>query len=210
MPDLPIVAPGYAPEEPEAEDLSGCLTNTCVLNRAVLTETMQAAMNRPFFRVLRVGEPLLALLCLGLLIWAVTDGQPRYAIWCGFLLVMLGFFYVQQFLLYPKKAVKNQLLRQLRDDGAAELENRLYFTQESVANRRGDSAQVLHMDYGKIRRVTETERLIVLTTRTRRLIPLDKSGFENGTVEDLNALLQAKCPKLRLGTRDADVSRFPE
>jgi len=197
MPDLPIVAPGYAPEEPEAEDLSGCLANTCVLDRAVLTETMQAAMNRPFFRVLRVGEPLLALLCLGLLIWAVTDGQPRYAVWCGFLLVMLGFFYVQQFLLYPKKAVKNQLLRQLRDDGAAELENRLYFTQESVANRRGNSDQVLHMDYSKLKGITETRSLIILTTKANRLISLDKNGFTNGTAQDLKQLLAEKCPQIK-------------
>ena len=89
MSDLPIVAPGYVEDGPEAEDLSGCLVNTCVLSRAVLTETIRAAMNRPVFRVLRIVEPALALLCLGLLIWAVSDGQPRYAIWCGFLLVML-------------------------------------------------------------------------------------------------------------------------
>ena len=197
MSELPVIAPGYE-DETETEDLSGYLTNTCVLNKAVLTETIRAAMNRPLFRVLRIVEPALALLCLGLLIWAVTDGQPRYAIWCGFLLVMLGFFYVQQFLLYPKKAVKNQLRRQALDDGATELVNRLYFTEESVANRRGDSDQILHMDYGKIKRLAETERLILLTTRANRLIPLDKAGFENGTAEDLTKLLAVKCPQLRL------------
>ena len=209
MSELPVIAPGYE-DETEAEDLSGCLTNVCVLDRAVLTEALRAAMQRPFFRVLRGAEIALAVICLGLLGWAVADCQPRFALLCGFLLAMICFFYAQQFLWYPRKAVKNQLLRQALDDGAEALVNRLYFTEENVGNRRGDSAQVLHMDYGKIRRVTETERLIVLTTRTKRLIPLDKSGFENGTAEDLKALLQAKCPKLRLGTRDADVSRFPE
>ena len=192
MSDLPIVAPGYEEDAPEAEDLSGCLANVCILNQAVLTETIRAAMNRPVFRVLRIAEPVLALLCLGLLIWAVSDSQLRYAIWCGFLLVMLVFFYVQQFLLYPKKAVKNQLRRQALDDGAAELVNRLYFTEKNVANRRGDSDQLLHMDYDKIKQITETRNLLILTTKRNRLIPLDKGGFENGSAEDLRKLLQQK------------------
>lgn len=196
MSDLPIVAPGYA-DEPETEDLSGCLTNTCVLNQAVLTEALGTAMRRPFFRVLRMVETGLAALSLGLLIWAVADGQPRFALLCGFLLAMICFFYVQQFLWYPKKAVKNQLLRQALEDGAEELVNRLYFTQENVGNRRGDSDQVLHMDYSKIKRFSETDRLFVLTTQANRLIPLDKVGFTNGTAEDLKALLQIKCPHIK-------------
>lgn len=198
MSDLPIVAPGYEESPPEVEALSGCLTNTCVLNGSVLAEALASAMDRPLFRVLRIGEPVLALLCLGLLIWALADGQPRFALWCGFLLAMLCFFYVQQFLWYPKKAVKNQLLRQAMDDGAAELVNRLYFTQENVANRRGDGDLLLHMDYGRIKRVTETHRLIVLTTKANHLIPLDKAGFENGDAEDLKKLLAAKCARLRI------------
>ena len=197
MSDLPIVAPGYEERPPEAEELSGCLSNTCVLDRAVLTEALTAAMNRPFFRVLRIGEPILALLCLGLLVWAITDSQPRFALWCGFLLAMICFFYVQQFLWYPKKAVKNQLLRQAVEDGARELVNRIYFTEANVANRRGDSDLVLHMDYGKLKGVTETDHLIVLTTKANRLISLDKQGFENGTAEDLLTLLQEKCPQIK-------------
>lgn len=196
MSDLPIVAPGYE-DETEAEDLSGCLTNVTVLNRAVLTETLAAAMHRPFFRVLRAVEAVLAAVSLGLLIWALADGQTRFALWCGFLLLMLGFYYVQQFVRYPKKAVKNQLRRQAVDDGAEELVNRLYFTEENIGNRRGDSDLVLHMDYGKLKRITETPNLIVLTTKANRLISLDKTGFENGTAEDLKKLLQNKCPNIK-------------
>ena len=140
---------------------------------------------------------MLAAVSLGLLIWALADGQTRFALWCGFLLLMLGFYYVQQFVRYPKKAVKNQLRRQAVDDGAEELVNRLYFTEENIGNRRGDSDLVLHMDYGKLKRITETPNLIVLTTKANRLISLDKTGFENGTAEDLKKLLQNKCPNIK-------------
>ena len=194
MSDLPIVAPGYAPEPelPETEALSGVLCNVCILNKAVLTETIGVAMNRPFFRVLRILEPLLMLFSLGLGIWAFREGRMELVIRCGFLLAMLVFFYLQQLVIYPRKAVKNQLRRQAMDDGAAELENRLWFTEENVANRRGESEQILHMDYDTLKRVTRTPRLLVLTTRRNRLIPLDRAGFENGTEEELLRLLYEK------------------
>lgn len=200
MSDLPIVAPGYAPEPelPETEALSGVLCNVCILNKAVLTETIGVAMNRPFFRVLRILEPLLMLFSLGLGIWAFREGRMELVIRCGFLLAMLVFFYLQQLVIYPRKAVKNQLRRQAMDDGAAELENRLWFTEENVANRRGESDELRHMDYQKIKRVSETERLIVISTRSRSLIPLDKSGFENGGPEELYRLLRRKAPQARI------------
>jgi hypothetical protein len=88
--------------------------------------------------------------------------------------------------------VKNQLLRQALDEGSTALVNRLYFTPDRVANRRGDSDQVLHMDYEKIKRVTQTPNLFVLTTRRNRLIPLDKAGFRNGGPEDFLALMAEK------------------
>ena len=158
----------------------------------MLTETIGVAMNRPFFRVLRILEPLLMLFSLGLGIWAFREGRMELVIRCGFLLAMLLFFFLQQLVIYPRKAVKNQLRRQAMDDGAAELENRLWFTEENVANRRGESEQILHMGYDKLKRVARTPRLIVLTTLRNRLIPLDRSGFENGTEEDLLRLLYEK------------------
>lgn len=200
MSDLPIVAPGY--EEPEAaserEALEGCLKNTCVIDKAVLTETMKAAMRRPFFRFLFWTELLVMAAALGLVIWAVAAKQGAATILqAAFLLLMAGFFFVQQFVLYPKRAVKNQLLRQAMDDGTTELTNRLWFTEENVANLRGEGDELRHMEYKKIKRVSETKNLILLTTRRNRLISLDKKGFENGTAEDLYKLLDQKCPKLK-------------
>jgi hypothetical protein len=155
-------------------------------------------MDRPFFRVLRVVEPLLMVFSLGLLIWSLVSGDAgNLPLWSGFLLVMTVFFYVQQFVWYPRKAVKDQLTRQALEDGQAALENRLYFTEENIANRRGDSDQLLHMDYDKLKRLTETRRLLILTTKRNRLIPLDKKGFQNGTPEDLKKLLRHKAPNLK-------------
>ena len=207
MSDLPIVAPGY--EEPEAESeldaLSGCLKNTCVIDKAVLTESMKAAMRRPFFRFLFWTELIVMAAALGLLIWAIAARQSSTTILQAvFLLVMAGFFFVQQFILYPRRAVKNQLLRQAMDDGTTELTNRLWFTEDSVANLRGDSDEVRHMEYKKIKRVMETRNLILLTTRRNRLISLDKRGFENGTAEDLYRILEAKCPKLQKRKKAAE------
>lgn len=198
MSELPMIAPGYEDREPPDQDLSGCLSNLCVIDSAVLTEAMRAAMNRPFFRLLRIAELLLAALFLAGLIWAAVTSQGLGTLlWYAFLLLMLGFFFIQQFIWYPKRAVKNQLRRQALEDGAAALTNRLWFTEENVANRRGEGDQLLHMDYDRIKRVSETPRLIVLTTRANRLIPLDKAGFENGGPEDLLKLLERKCPRIK-------------
>lgn len=195
MPDLPIVAPGYEDEDfSETQALEACLMNICVLGRATLTEAMEASMKRPFFRVLRGLELAVLLAAAGLLIWSIAAKQSTLTVLeAVFLLAMAGFFYLQQFVLYPRRAVKNQLTRQALEDGAEALENRLWFTPENVANRRGEGDQLLHMPYENIKRVTETEHLIVLTTRRNRLIPLDKAGFANGSAEDLYRLLESKC-----------------
>ena len=207
MSELPAVAPGYEDDVPqEDEALSGCLMNTCVLDKAALQEAMKASMRRPFFRVLRAIELLVAAAALGLLIWAVAAKQSSSTILQAvFLLAAALFFFVQQFILYPRRAVKNQLLRQALDEGAAALKNRLWFTEENVANRRGDSPELRHMDYKKIKRVSETRRLILLTTRRNRVIPLDKKGFENGSAEDLFRLLAVKCPKLKTERRNTNA-----
>lgn len=208
MAELPFVAPGYEEEieAPEAEALSGCLMNTCVIDKAVLTEAMGAAMRR--FRVLRGVELLVIAAALGLVIWAIAAKQAGSTlVQALFLLAAAVFFYTQQFLLYPRRAVKNQLLRQALDEGSTALENRLWFTEENVANRRGESDELRHMDYQKIKRVSETERLIVISTRSRSLIPLDKSGFENGGPEELFRLLKRKAPQARIETMRRRGSR---
>ena len=209
MYQLPIVAPGYGEEPPREEDLSRCLSNTCVIDKAVLTEALRGALDRPFFRILRIGEPLLIALCLGLLIWTLAARRGTGpAVLLGFVLVSVCLLYWLQFIRYPKKSVHDQLVKQAVEDGTLELENRLYFTQENVANRRGKRRDTLHMGYDKIKRVFETPRLIVLTTRRNRLIPLDKAGFANGGPEELYRLLTRKCPKLKTKGRSAhDPSR---
>lgn len=205
MPELPIVAPGYEEENEaaEAEALSGCLTNLCVLDREVLTEAMRGAMDRPFFRVLRIVELAVIAAAIGLLIWTLAAKQDLSTVLQAvFLLAAAAFFYVQQFVRYPKKAVKNQLTRQALDDGSAALENRLYFTAENVANRRGEGEQLLHMPYENIKRVSETRRLILLTTRRNRVIPLDKRGFSNGGPAELYRLLAEKAPNAKTERRN--------
>lgn len=200
MPDLPPVAPGYEPEyeAPQPEDVSGCLSNRCLLNEQTLTEAMKLAMQTPLFRVLRIGEPCLMAVSLVLLIWALVKKLGATPVlFYGLLLAALLFFYVQQIVLYPRRAVKNQLLRQAEDYGTLELENRLYFKEENVANRRGEAEELLHMPYEKLRSVREGERLIILITKRKNTVPLDKNGFENGTAEDFWRLIAVKAPKAR-------------
>ena len=201
MSDLPIVAPGYEPEEAEEqENLDGVLMNLCVIDEATLRETMAAAMRtNPALRILRIAEPVLGVITLGLLIYSLIVGAGATAVLINaFMLIMLTYFFVQQFILYPKKAVKNQLRRQAADDGTLALENRLYFREENVANRRGEGDLLLHMPYGKIRRAAADGRLIVLTTKSKNTIPLDRGGFFNGTEEDFWALLAKKAPQAKI------------
>ena len=196
MTELPFIAPGYEAREPEEPQVpAGALTNLCVIDKSVLAEAMAGAMRTPFLRFLRVLEPILAALALGLLLWAILARRGAGPVlWGAFLLTMVLFFYLQQFILYPRRAVRNQLTRQILEDGTDRLENRLYFTEENVANRRGQGDALLHMDYSKIKRVSGTKRLILLTTRANRVIPLDRAGFSGGTAEDLLRLLREKAP----------------
>ena len=113
MYQLPIVAPGYGEETPQEEDLSRCLSNTCVIDKTVLTEALRGALNRPFFRILRIGEPLLIALCLGLLIWTLAARRGTGpAVLLGFVLVSVCLLYWLQFIRYPKKSVHDQLVKQ--------------------------------------------------------------------------------------------------
>lgn len=199
MPDLPMIAPGYGDDEPVCEDLTHSLQNTCVIDKSVLTEAMGAATSQPLLRVLRIVEPALIALCLGMLIWTVaTKKGTGPAVLIGFVLVSITFLFLWQFLIYPRRTVKQLHLRQALEDGTLALTNRLWFTDENVANRRGDSERVLHMGYDRIKRVSETGRLIVITTRTNHLVPLDKAGFENGGAEDFYRLIERKAPNARI------------
>ncbi len=201
MSDLPIVAPGYEPEEaPERENLEGVLCNRCVLDEKTLREAMDAAMRtNPALRVGRILEPILAVLALGLLILAAVTRAGLTAILLNaFLLLMLTYFYLQQFVIYPRRAVKNQLLRQARDDGTLTLENRLFFREENVANLRGEADEPLHMPWSKIKSAAASGRLIVLTTKSKNVIPLDRKGFSEGTEEDFWRLLRRHAPQAKI------------
>ena len=201
MSDLPIVAPGYETEEaPERENLDGVLCNRCVLDEQTLRAAMDAAMRaNPGLRFAGILEPVLALVALGLMIWSIAARAGAAAILLSaFLLGMLIYFYLQQFVLYPKKAVKNQLLRQATGDGSLAPENRLFFREENVANLRGEAEEPLHMPYEKIKRVFADGRLIVIQTRSKNNIPLDREGFSNGTEEDFWRILRQKAPRAKL------------
>ena len=55
MAELPITAPGYeAPTEAEErEDITGVLSNRCLLNRETFTEAVKVAMGAPVLRFIR-------------------------------------------------------------------------------------------------------------------------------------------------------------
>lgn len=199
MPDLPIVAPGYGEEAcPAVEDLHGVLCNRTLVNKKKLIASLDVAMRTPFFRFLRILEPILVLIAAGLLLWAFITKQNAGVIIRGvFLLAMVLFFYFQQFYYYPKKAVKAQLLRYARDEGSLYVEDLLYFREENVARRRGEEGELLHMPYEKIRKVVESRDLFVIRTKSKNLIPLDKDGFENGDAEDFRRILAEKAPKAK-------------
>lgn len=200
MAELPITAPGYETptEAEEREDVTGVLSNRCLLNKETFTEAVNVAMHTPILRFVRYFELLLMALCVGLLLWALIGRLgAQMLIWPGFALAMLLYFYWQQFINYPKKAVKNRMVRLALDEGAEELENILYFKDENIANRRGEAETLLHMPYRKVKRLTESDRLIVITTRSRHLVPLDRQGFANGDEADFWRLITQKAPKAK-------------
>ncbi len=200
MAELPITAPGYeAPTEAEErEDVTGVLSNRCLLNKETFTEAVKVAMGAPVLRFIRYLELFLMAVCVGLMLWALVGKQgAQMLIWPGFALAMLLYFYWQQFVNYPKKAVKNRMVRLALDEGAEELENLLYFKEENIANRRGEAETLLHMPYRKVKRLTESRRLIVITTKSRHLVPLDRQGFENGDEADFWRLIRRKAPKAK-------------
>ena len=199
MPDLPIVAPGYGEEyESEVEDLHGALRNRTIVNRGILTASLDAAMRTPFFRVLRIVEPILILVSAGLLLMAILAKQGTAAIIRNaFLLAMVLFFYIQQFFYYPKKAVRAQLLRYARDERHMNEPDILYFGDKNVARRRGEDGELLHMPYEKIKKVVESRDLFVIRTKSKNLIPLAKNGFENGDSADFRRIITEKAPQAK-------------
>ena len=196
MTELPFIAPGYEEETP-CESTEGVLQNRCLLDQTAFTEAMRASMHTPVFRIIRAVELFLMALFAGLLIWALIDRAGTGPVLeAALFLAMVSYFYVYQLILLPRKLVKKQILHYA--DGDDYTDNEIYFFPANVGNRRSPDAELLHMDYARIKRVNESEHYIVLTTRANALVPLDKARFSNGGPAELWPLLREKAPGAKL------------
>ena len=194
-----MIAPGYETSAPE-ESTVGVLSNRCLLDRPCLTEALRASMRSPLICALQAVDLGLMALFAGLLILAIVKkAGAGPIIEAALLLIMVSYFYIYQFLYLPRRLVKKQILHYATIDGYRD--NEIFFFPANVGNRRGE--EILHMDYGRIKRVNESARYIVLTTGGSNLIPLDKTRFENGGPEDFWRLLAQYSPKTKVYRRKA-------
>lgn len=168
------------------------LTNTCEYNEAYLTEALRVQTR------LVQGKKNIILLVLitGVLLfslWAwLIDKQTRFALFAGLCVLMYGMmWYIRS--VQPKKTAKLQADRIRKEYGS--LTYRSEFREEEIAMFSPSEEEISQVSYEKLSKLVETEHLLLLLTKTRHMLLLDKRGFAGGGEAELRALLMERAPQ---------------
>lgn len=183
------------------EGFADCLQNRYLYEENSLTEAM-TGFTRSLLRpgaFVAAGAVYLALLAA--VIWFYFHGSRSETLLWEFgaltFSVMALLYYT--FALWPRRSARLQLSRQRELYGSIPIEPCTIFTPDAVLGTNEQlSSDVLRLQYGSLKRVAVTKKLIVLCTASRQLLILDKARFENGTETDFWRLLKEKRPDLKL------------
>lgn len=72
----------------------------------------------------------------------------------------------------------------------------LMFCSDKITMERSDSGRV-HIDYSRIRKITQADGLYLLWLEKTMILPVDKNGFEKGTAEEFEAFIRAAAPNAK-------------
>ena len=179
-----------------------CLMNQCETDGETLEEAQRAYMERPAGRAIDICFLFFLVIAVAALILEhVFEFRSRITAQSVFLMVYSTAMLVWRQVFFPKRWAKTSLRRRQELYGVAQLTEKKYFLDNELMVRTEQIEEELHLSYAVFHRVIETKNLIVLFTKQRLMITLDKNGFQNGTAEDFWKLIAEKCPEAKLKRR---------
>lgn len=160
--------------------------------RELLREAYTAT--QPIWYLITVTLMTLCMLGLGVYYIMLMRQFPGRSIFRGVLLITLGVAYGAYILLRPgliaRKRIK--MYREVYDGTTCVC--RFYDDQFKTVDPTGGE---LTVPYGKIIKVTQTKRLILLWRAQRLYHPLEKAGFTQGDPEQFLSFLKEKAPQAK-------------
>lgn len=179
----------------ETAQATPALTNECEFNRENLETSLRAYMKTPMNIVADVLY--VAIIVTQILSMAIPRamGIPITIRPLSILVIVIGVFMLcWRHLFLPKYSAKVQIKRREELLGVDRFPMELELRDDALVSRVPQFNEERSLPYDKLRRIQETEKLIVLITKQRQLMTLDKAGFRNGTEEDFWRLISEKCP----------------
>lgn len=172
------------------------LVNECETNQETIEEGMRAYMKASGSFI--VDVVLVALLVVSMVILIALRVQGSTLLTFGLLDLFCLAMVVFRYVFVPRQSAKMQTRRKEELFGTGRITGKYFFMDEEIMSRTEQVVEELHLPYERIRRAVETRRLIVLITKQRQMLMLNKAGFQNGTVEDFWKLLAEKCPEAKI------------
>ncbi len=162
-------------------------------------ETLRAAYRRlwrPRFWLMLV----LGLLFLGSAVWltilyTVVYVPDLHMILCLVFIYFCGAFYFWYAFSTVNRSVKRTIRRLEETRQVSGYDTCFRFLDEELQFEASISADVQHLSYSNVRRVLSCQNLLLLRSRSRQFLLLDRNGFENGTEADFWKLMSEKCPR---------------
>ena len=177
------------------------LVNECEYSQERLADAYRATRKTPRF----IFWIVILLVCAAFFAAEavkVVRNRAYMPLWLVILCPLLALVYVG-FICYhvffaPKVAAKRSERRSRELSGGEPPRQLASFSEHEVTFHTEKPLTELSLGYDVFKTVIERKSQIILCTKQKRMILLDKNGFQNGTVEDFWKLIAEKCPEAKL------------
>ena len=171
----------------------------------LLTHTLfgEANLRIAYRRVLRPArliQLVLCAFCFGLAIHhTIRDygmfRENRVLLLLVLVMYGLGVFYLWRLLTMVKRSAKQSIDRDEEKWHVRSFDTTIRFTDTAFIDKNDVGNDENHYDYAAVARLVPCKNLILLHTRARQFLMIDRTRFENGTEADFWRLMNEKCPK---------------
>ena len=163
-------------------------------------EANLSTADRRVFRKVRIAYIVMGILCFGTAILQTIQDYRLFPDNSGLLtrvlvLYGLGAFMLWYALTMVKRSVTRALDRSEEKWHVRGFDTTIRFTDTEFIDKDCVSADENRYDYAIVRRLVPYKHLILLHTKARQFLMLDRTRFENGTEDDFWRLMNEKCPK---------------
>lgn len=107
----------------------------------------------------------------------------------------LGAFYLRRLLTMVKRSVKQSIDRDEEKWHVRSFDTTIRFTDTDFIDKNDIGTDEDHYDYAIVTRLVPCKNLILLHTRAKQFLMIDRTRFENGTEADFWRLMNEKCPQ---------------